>query len=229
MTLDELLTKLDLKVENRELFERAFVHRSYLNESKSAGFESNERLEFLGDAVMELIVTEHLYLNYNEPEGVLTNWRAALVKGEMIAKVAEALGFNDLLQLSKGEQSGSGKARSLILANSFEAFLGALYLDQGYRVVDKFLHEHLISRLGEILEQNLHIDPKSQLQELLQSQMGITPTYTVLSEEGPDHDKIFTVEVKAGSKRLATGEDRSKQKAEAAAARNALSQPEAKS
>ncbi len=228
MNTTELLKKLKIKVNNEKLIDNAFVHRSYLNEAKEPGLESNERLEFLGDAVMELIVTEHLYNNYQEPEGVLTSWRAALVKGEMISKVADSLGFNELLKLSKGEQDSTGKARGLILANTFEAFLGALYLDQGYAVVSDFLHKHLICQLGSILEQKLHLDPKSQLQELLQSKQGITPTYILVTEDGPDHAKEFTIQVKAGTKVLAEGTGQSKQKAEAAAARNALKDLEAK-
>lgn len=212
----------DVKFNDQKLLNQVFIHRSYLNESHEPGLEHNERLEFLGDAVMELVVTEHLYKEYQEPEGVLTNWRAALVKGEMISTVSATLGFEDQLKLSRGEQQSSGKARSIILANTFEAFIGALYLDQGYDPAKEFIHKNLIVHLGDILENNLHIDPKSQLQELLQTSDGITPSYNVISEVGPDHNKVFTVAVLKGKTKIAEGQGQSKQQAQMSAAREAL-------
>jgi len=226
-TFDSLQQVAGHSFSDQALLKQVFIHRSYLNETADKTLAHNERLEFLGDAVLELVVTRHLYDQYDEPEGVLTNWRAALVRGAMIATVSEALGFNDLLLLSKGEQSSSGKARGLILANTFEAFVGALYLDGGYTVASDFIHAQLICKLPEILENNLHIDPKSQLQEVLQTTQGITPNYTVLSEIGPDHAKTFKVAVFAGKERLAEGEGLSKQRAEVDAARNALAKSSA--
>lgn len=223
-TLTSLESTVGHTFTDRDLLQQVFIHRSYLNESPDKSLSHNERLEFLGDAVLELVVTRHLYDEFDEPEGVLTNWRAALVRGAMIATVSEALGFNDLLLLSKGEQGSSGKARGLILANTFEAFVGALYLDGGYDVAAKFIHEYLIVKLPTILEQKLHIDPKSQLQEILQTTQSITPTYTVLDESGPDHAKTFTVGVFAKSKKLATGTGHSKQQAEVDAAHAALAE-----
>lgn len=221
-TLESIQATVGHTFKDEALLRQVFIHRSYLNETHDKTLAHNERLEFLGDAVLELVVTRHLYDQYDEPEGVLTNWRAALVRGAMIATVAEGLGFNDLLLLSKGEQSSTGKARGLILANTFEAFTGALYLDAGYDTAAKFIHTYLICKLPEILENNLHIDPKSQLQEVLQTTQGITPSYTVLKEAGPDHAKTFTVAVFAGSRQLAIGEGLSKQRAEVAAAKEAL-------
>lgn len=222
MTLELLQKAVGYTFTNHNLLNQVFIHRSFLNETSDKSLEHNERLEFLGDAVLELVVTRHLYDQYNEPEGVLTNWRAALVRGVMIATVSESLGFNDMLMLSKGEQSSTGKARGLILANTFEAFVGALYLDGGYERASEFIHQHLIVKLPEILENNLHIDPKSQLQEVLQTTKGITPSYKVINEDGPDHSKTFTVAVYAGVKKLAEGQGYSKQRAEVAAAKEAL-------
>lgn len=222
ITLESLQQTVGYTFTDTALLRQVFIHRSYLNETSDKTLEHNERLEFLGDAVLELVVTRHLYDQYHEPEGVLTNWRAALVRGAMIATVSEALGFNDVLLLSKGEQGSTGKARGLILANTFEAFVGALYLDGGYDRAAAFIHTYLICKLPEILENNLHIDPKSQLQEILQTTKSITPSYTVLKESGPDHAKTFTVAVHAGSERLAVGEGLSKQRAEVDAARQAL-------
>lgn len=222
MNLKELQKEIDVTFKDEKLLEQAFIHRSFINEANDATLEHNERLEFLGDAVLELIVTDHLYKEYAEPEGVLTNWRAALVRGVMIATIGEELGFGDLLQLSKGEQGVTGKARGLIMANAFEALTGAIYLDKGYEKASNFIHKFLIVKLGTILEQKLHIDPKSQLQEVLQTTKGITPSYEVLKEEGPDHNKIFTSAVYAGTKELAQGDGLSKQRAEVEAARNAL-------
>lgn len=220
--LDDLLQRLELSFSDRSLIERVFIHRSYLNESADKGLESNERLEFLGDAVLELVVTEFLYKNYQEPEGVLTGWRAALVKGEMISQVAERLGLFDQLQLSRGEQNVAGKARGLLLANTFEALLGAIYLEHGYGRAERFVADHLLPHLPEILEEERHIDPKSKLQETLQRLASVTPRYEVVGTTGPDHERQFKVAVFRGSQRLAEGVGTSKQRAEMAAAAAAL-------
>lgn len=222
MTLTELLTKLNLKFSDQTLIERVFTHRSYLNEAPDKTLESNERLEFLGDAVLELVVTDYLYKHYHEAEGVLTAWRAALVRGEMISQVADELGLFDCLKLSRGEQTVAGKARGLIMANTFEALLGAIYLEHGYQRADEFIAEHLLPRLESIVSGETHLDPKSKLQETIQRTQGQTPFYEVVDMTGPDHDKKFTVVVYAGQTKLATGTGTSKQRAEIDAARQAL-------
>lgn len=213
---------LKVTFEDLELLITAFTHRSYLNEHKKSASEHNERLEFLGDAVLELVVTEHLYANFGEPEGILTNWRSSLVRTESIGAAAARLGFEPLLRLSRGEKRGTDRARAQILANSFEAVIGALYLDQGYESAKRFIEENILSTFDEILKTGSWMDPKSRLQELVQSSDGVTPSYRVLSEEGPDHEKIFTVGVYIGEKLLAKGEGPSKQNAQVAAAQAAL-------
>jgi len=220
--LESLEKKLDVKFKNKNLLRQAFVHRSYLNENKGFELEHNERLEFLGDACMELVVTEYLYKNYPNPEGELTNWRAALVRGTTISKVAQKLDFEKYLMLSKGESKSKGKAKDLILANTFEAVLGAMYLDKGYAAVDKFLKKNLISRLPEIISKELYYDPKSRFQELVQEKTGITPNYKLEKESGPDHDKVFTMAVFVDDKKIAEGKGLSKQAAEQQAARTAI-------
>jgi ribonuclease-3 len=171
----------------------AFTHRSYVNEHKKTVRVHNERMEFLGDAVLELVVTEYLYSKYEEPEGILTNWRSALVRTESIGAAAAKYNFDPLLRLSRGEKRGTERARSQILANSFEAVVGALYLDGGYEAARKFLEKSLVATLPSILESGSWMDPKSHLQELAQSAEGHTPVYKVLHEVGPDHDKTFTI------------------------------------
>lgn len=213
---------LDLHFNEESLLQQVFVHRSYLNEHRSFPLPHNERLEFLGDAVLELVTTEYLYKKYENPEGELTNWRSALVRGEMLAKIANELHMNDFLLLSKGEQRSEGKARQLILANAFEALIGAVYLDLGYEVAQRFLEKQLLSRLEEVLSQRLHIDAKSDLQEKSQEQLGVTPNYTILDATGPDHERQFLVGVRLHDVLVAKGEGRSKQKAEQAAAQAAL-------
>lgn len=202
--------------------ELAFTHRSYLNEHRKSVNEHNERLEFLGDAVLELVVTEYLYHNYDEPEGVLTNWRSALVRTESLSAAAHKLGFEPLLRLSRGERNGSERARHQILANTFEAVIGAIYLDRGYDAAKDFVQEHIISTLEKILYHNLWRDPKSRLQELAQSEEGLTPNYKVMDEEGPDHDKMFTIGVYIGDDLRGKGNGPSKQAAQQAAAEQAL-------
>jgi len=215
--------KLNLKFKNKDLLIQAFVHRSYLNENPDFYLSHNERLEFLGDAVLELVVTEYLFREYpQKSEGELTNWRAALVNAKMLGKVAFDLGFNDFLLLSKGEEKETGKARMYILANTFEALIGAIYLDQGYERCQQFIREHLICKLPEIIEKGLFKDPKSRFQEEAQERVKITPTYKVLEESGPDHARHFVVGVYLGQELVARGEGSSKQEAEEEAAREAL-------
>jgi len=214
--------KLGLNFKNKDLLRQAFCHRSYLNENPKCGLENNERLEFLGDAVLELVVTEYLYKNYKESEGQLTNWRAALVNSQSLAEISEGLGFNDYILLSRGESKDTGKARQSILANAFEAFLGALYLDQGLRTVRNFIEKSLIKKLSYIIENGLSRDAKSFFQEMSQKEIKITPEYKVLEEHGPDHAKHFTIGVFLENKLIATGTGSSKQEAEEKAAQNAL-------
>jgi len=221
LNYEEVQKRIGIEFRNRDLILTAFTHRSYLNEHKSVK-EHNERLEFLGDAVLELVTTKFLYENYKEPEGVLTNWRSALVKTETISDVAFALGFDDFILLSRGERKSTGKARQLILANSFEAVLGAIYLDQGYEKAGAFVEKYLLYKLPEIIETKAYIDGKSQLQELAQEKEGITPHYVVLKEEGPDHEKVFTVGAYVGENIWGKGKGASKQQAEQAAAKKAL-------
>ena len=219
----ELERKLDIKFKNKDLFIQAFCHRSYLNENPEFYLPHNERLEFLGDAVLELVVTEELYRNYpQKSEGELTSWRASLVNAKMLAAVARELDFNEFLLLSRGEAKETGKAKLYILANTFEAFIGALYLDQGYKACEQFLKKHLIIKLSEIIEKGLFKDSKSRFQEEAQERVGITPTYNVLDEWGPDHAKHFLVGVFLGKELVAKGEGSSKQEAELEAAENAL-------
>ncbi|HCM51559.1 TPA: ribonuclease III [Candidatus Saccharibacteria bacterium] len=205
-----------------ELLITAFTHRSYLNEHKKSVKEHNERLEFLGDAVLELIVTEHLYTHFREPEGILTNWRSALVRTESISAVAAAEGFESLIRLSRGEKRGSERARQQILANCYEAVIGALYLDQGYEAAKAFIVSNLIPTLKQVLENGLWLDPKSRLQELAQSRDGATPIYRVIEEAGPDHDKTFVVGVFINDEPKGQGSGPSKQAAQVTAAVNAL-------
>jgi ribonuclease III len=215
--------KLNLKLKNKDLLIQAFCHRSYLNENPDFYLEHNERLEFLGDAVLELVVTEELYKKYpKKSEGELTNWRAALVNAKMLAETAKNLGFNDFLLLSRGEAKETGKARQYILANTFEALIGAIYLDQGYKTCQDFIKKYLIVKLPEIIEKGLFKDSKSRFQEEAQERVGITPSYKVLEEWGPDHAKHFIVGVFLGQELVAKGEGSSKQEAEEEAAKAAL-------
>ncbi len=205
-----------------ELLITAFTHRSYLNEHKKTVKEHNERLEFLGDAVLELVVTEFLYANYDEQEGVLTNWRSALVRTESIGAAAHKYGFEPFLRLSRGERRGTERGRAQILANSFEAVIGAIYLDQGYAAAKAFINKSILSTLDEILSKGSWLDAKSRLQEVVQSEDGITPIYKVISEEGPDHDKLFTVGVYVEGRLLGKGSGPSKQAGQQKAAEAAL-------
>ncbi|MCD6177812.1 ribonuclease III [bacterium] len=215
--------KLNLTFNNQDLLIQAFVHRSYLNEHPDFHLGHNERLEFLGDAVLELVVTEYLYENYpDKTEGELTNWRAALVNSHQLAQVAKELGLEEFLLLSKGEEKDNSKARLYILANNFEALIGAIYLDLGYDASKKFIKKHLIKELPRIIEKGLYKDPKSRLQEESQERLGITPTYKVLEEWGPDHAKHFIVGVFLNDQLIAKGQGSSKQEAEIEAAKKAL-------
>lgn len=201
----------------------ALTHRSYVNEHKKSVSQHNERLEFLGDAVLELAVTDFLFKNYQEPEGILTSWRAALVRTESIADAGDKLGYESLLRMSRGEKKGSDRARQQILANAFEAVIGAIYLERGYADAEHFINDHISSKLEAILREGTWRDPKSHLQEVSQRVDGATPIYRVLSEEGPDHDKMFTLGAYVGDKLMGQGVGPSKQFAQQQAARAALS------
>ena len=226
---EELLAQIQQKIgitfSNNTILLNAFVHRSYLNEHRSFGLPSNERLEFLGDAALELIISEHLYTTYPaEPEGKLTNYRSSIVNTHSLADCARGLDLGSYLLLSRGEEAGSGRNSEYILANTFEALLGAIYLDQGYDVTATFVHEHLLHKLIEIIETEKYRDPKSMLQEITQAKLNETPKYTVLEEWGPDHEKNFRVGVTVGTNQVAEGIGSSKQKAELQAAQNAVEQ-----
>lgn len=217
----EKKTKIFFK--DKDLLRQAFVHRSYINENPSKGLTHNERLEFLGDAVLELIVTDFLYKKYpTYTEGELTSVRSALVNAVIISSIAEALGMNEYLLLSKGETKDKGKARQYILANTYEAYMGALYLDQGYESVNKFVAKTLLPKTEEIVNKKLWRDAKSLVQEKAQEFVNVTPAYKVLSEAGPDHDKHFTVGIYFGKNLVASGKGKSKQEAEQKAAEAAL-------
>ncbi len=208
---------------NKKLLEQAFIHRSYINENSGSKFSHNERLEFLGDAVLELVVTSYLYLKYpDRDEGELTAYRSALVNAVIIGEVAQALGMNEYLLLSKGEAKDIGKARSYILANTYEAYVGAVYLDQGYDVAEKFIAGTLFDKIDTIVAKKLWRDAKSLVQEKAQEYVNVTPSYKVLSEAGPDHDKHFTIGIFFGDEKIAEGKGHSKQEAEQSAARSAL-------
>jgi ribonuclease-3 len=213
---------LHVTFKDPDLLLTAFTHRSYLNEHKKTVKAHNERLEFLGDAVLELVVTEYLYGNYNDPEGVLTNWRSSLVRTESIGAAASKFGFEPLLRLSRGEKRGSERARAQILANSYEAVIGALYIDQGYKAAKKFIEESILSTFEHILASGSWMDPKSHLQELAQSKETATPVYKVMAEEGPDHEKMFTVGVFVNNSLRGQGSGPSKQTAQQKAAEAAL-------
>ncbi len=220
---NELEETIGITFKNKELLVQALVHRSFLNENREFPLAHNERLEFLGDAVLELVVTEFLFDHYFNPEGELTNWRAALVNGKMCAVVGRELGLETYLFLSHGESKDSNtKARDYILANAIEAIIGAIYFDQGWDLAKQFVTRWIITKLPEVLEQGLWMDPKSRFQESAQEIIGITPTYKVLSEEGPDHAKEFTVAVYLDSEKVAQGVGSSKQEAQVDAAENAL-------
>ena len=223
MNLSQLEEKLGLKFKNQDLFQTAFIHRSYLNEKAAFTLPSNERLEFLGDAVLQLVVSEHLYKKFpGEPEGNLTNYRASIVNARTLSSVSASLGLGEYLMLSRGEEASGGRSRPYLLANTFEALLGAIYLDLGLEPAHKFVHRYIIPELTSIIEQDLFKDYKSKLQEQAQEKLSLTPIYKVLKEEGPDHAKEFTVGVFLGEKEVGRGIGASKQIAEQEAAKEAL-------
>ncbi|KKU80509.1 MAG: Ribonuclease 3 [Candidatus Peregrinibacteria bacterium GW2011_GWA2_47_7] len=208
---------------NRALLETAFVHKSYINEHRSEGMENNERLEFLGDAVLELVTTEYLFRRFPESgEGELTALRSALVKGKHLANVGAQLEVGKYLYVSRGEEKSGGREKQYIVANTVEALIGALYLDRGFKKSHEFIDKFILKNLGDIVDKKLHIDAKSQFQELTQERLGVTPEYRLLREEGPDHNKIFTMGAFIGEECIAEGGGSSKQKAEQEAAQAAL-------
>lgn len=222
MKQTELAAKLGVPVSRPELWLEALTHRSYLNEN-IATTDHNERLEFLGDAVIELSVTKYLYENYPNPEGDLTNWRASLVNADMLGRLAKDLGFEDFLFLSRGQRNDrNGKARLYILANAFEAVVGAIFLDRGMEEADRFLKRYLMSQLRGIIAAKSYLDPKSRFQEIAQGKYRVTPTYKVLSESGPDHNKKFVVGIFLGPEKVAEGRGTSKHEAQVEAAKNGL-------
>ncbi len=223
--LEQLQTILGTQFSDLDLLRSAITHRSYLNEHKEATWDHNERLEFLGDAVLELVVTDFLFTKYpDKPEGELTAVRAALVNTVSLAGASEKLGVNDFLLMSKGEAKDVGRARQYILANTFEACIGAIYMDQGYDAAQQFIATNLFKKTDEIVQKRLWQDPKSRFQELAQEHCSVTPTYETVDQTGPDHDRVFTVGVFLKKDQVATGTGRSKQEAEQAAALAAISQ-----
>jgi ribonuclease-3 len=221
---DFALSKLGFAYENIQLLVTAFTHRSYVNEHKKSVSEHNERLEFLGDAVLELVVTDYLYRTYEEPEGILTSWRAALVRTESIADAGGKLGYEPLLRMSRGEKKGSDRARQQILANAFEALIGSIYLERGYEDAATFIERHITSKLDAVLKAGSWRDPKSHLQEVSQRIDGATPVYKVITEEGPDHEKTFTLGAYVNNRLMGKGVGPSKQYAQQEAARAALTE-----
>lgn len=219
----DLQNQTGIAFRNLDLYKSVFTHRSYINENRHLKREHNERLEFLGDAVLELVVTEYLYINYEESsEGELTNWRSALVKGENLARIAKSLDLGKYLYLSKGEENSGGRNKSILLANTLEALIGAFYIDHGFGTAKRFIEKFLLVHLDEILAKGLHIDPKSHFQELAQDRESTTPIYRLLEEKGPDHNKQFTMGAYLGEILIGQGDGSSKQIAEQEAAKDAL-------
>lgn len=214
--------KLGFEFQDINLLVTALTHRSYVNEHRKSVSEHNERLEFLGDAVLELVVTDFLFNNYSEAEGILTSWRAALVRTESIGESGQKLGYEPLVRMSRGEKQGSERARLQILANAFEALIGAIYLERGYDDAAAFITKHITTKLDGILKEGSWRDPKSHLQEVMQRIDSVTPRYVVLNEVGPDHDKVFTLGVYAGNRLVSEGTGPSKQAAQQEAAKAAL-------
>lgn len=227
MDISALETKLGVSFNSKDLLQQALVHRSYLNENPSFRLSNNERLEYLGDAVLELIVSKELYQRFpDHTEGDLTSYRAALVNSRMLAEIAVELEINNFLLLSRGEAKDLGRARQFILANAFEAIVGAIYLDGGAGEAEKFIGRVLFSRIEDVVKKKLYRDPKSLFQEIAQEHLGITPTYEVVREWGPDHNKHFIVGVYLDKELVAEGEGPSKQQAQEEAARVALTKKE---
>lgn len=220
--LEKFEKKIKVKFKNKDLLRQSLVHRSYLNEHKDFELDHNERLEFLGDAVLELVTTEFLYNKFSNPEGELTNFRAALVNRKMLARISEELGLEEYLLMSKGESKDTGRARQYIIANALEAVIGAIYLDQGYKKSAKFISENFLIKMDNVLNDKLYQDPKSKFQEVAQEIVSVTPVYKVIKEWGPDHDKHFLIGVFLGEEKIAEGEGISKQAAQRNAAENGL-------
>src|SRR3989344_1003095 len=220
--ISQLESKIGFKFKNKDLLLQALTHRSYINENAKWHLDHNERLEFLGDAVLELIVTEYLYNNYPNPEGEMTNWRAALVNANMLSKISGEFSLNDFVLLSRGEARDTGRARQYILANAIEAVIGAIYLDQDYEPSKQFISRFVLKELPNIIEKRLYRDPKSLFQEYAQEHVGITPTYEVLEEWGPDHARNFKIGVFLDKEMAGSGKGPSKQEAQQEAANDAL-------
>ncbi len=220
----ELEAIVGTTIKDTDLYLSAFTHRSYLNENRVFSLPHNERLEFLGDAVLELVATEHLYKNYDHSEGELTNFRSALVNYKKLSEIAKRLGLEKFLLMSRGEAKDTGRARQVILANVIEALIGAVYLDAGYDAAANFITKEILVELPTIITGGSYLDPKSRLQELIQEKNGVTPTYGVISESGPDHDKLFVVAVFVNTTEIGRGSGPSKQEGEISAAQNALEQ-----
>jgi ribonuclease-3 len=214
--------KLGFDFNDIMLLVTALTHRSYVNEHRSSAIEHNERLEYLGDAVLELVTSDYLYRTYNEPEGIMTALRAAMVRTESIGAAGYELGYESLVRLSRGEKHGSSRAHEVIMADCFEAVIGAIYIDQGYDKAKEFIDKHIISRLDQIIKEGTWRDPKSYVQELSQKMKGVTPIYRTISEDGPDHDKHFVVGLYIGEELITKGDGHSKQDAQTAAAREGV-------
>ncbi|MFH1284022.1 MAG: ribonuclease III [Candidatus Peregrinibacteria bacterium] len=221
--MKKLEKKIGISFKDKDLLKTAFVHKSYVNEHRKESVTDNERLEFLGDAVLELVSTKHLFEKCpDKSEGEMTSFRSALVKGKTLAEIAEELDLGEYLFLSRGEEQSGGREKNYILANTLEALIGTIYLDQGYGAAEKFIEKFILARLDEIIEKGLHIDAKSRFQEACQEILEVTPHYEIVKEEGPDHEKEFTMGAYIGEELVATGMGSSKQKAEDEAAKNAL-------
>ncbi len=227
MDWNNLEKRIGIQFKNKDLLKQAFTHRSYLNEHKSIHLEHNERLEFLGDAVLELVATDFLYGMYpKKPEGELTSIRSALVNSQMLAQISSSLGLNDFLLLSRGEAKDTGRARQYILANTYESLTGAIYLDTGYNAAKDFIARTILPLTAEIVDKKTWADAKSSFQEKAQERTGITPSYKSLREAGPDHDKHFTIGLYLGTRLVSEGSGKSKQEAEQEAAQKALTADE---
>lgn len=219
---EQLKKKFDIDIKNPDLFQEALTHRSYLNEHRDYKHPHNERLEFLGDAVLELAVTKYLFEHFNKPEGELTSFRAALVNGDMLGKIGAEIGVQDFLLMSRGEAKDTGRARMYLIANAVEAVIGAIYLDQGFGAAENFIGKYVLTHLDEVMDKGLYTDPKSRFQEMAQEKNGITPSYRTLKEWGPDHNRRFVAGVFLEDELVAEGEGASKQEAQREAAREGL-------
>lgn len=219
----ELESKIGIKFKDLELLKTAFVHRSYVNEHRNEKIQDNERLEFLGDAVLELAATRHLFEKYpDQSEGQMTSFRSALVKGKHLAEIANHLGLGEYLLLSNGEEKSGGREKHHILANTVESLIGAIYLEHGFETAEEFVKKSILTKLDEIIAKGLHIDAKSRFQELAQEKENFTPHYEVIEAIGPDHNKVFTMGAYIDKDLVAKGSGSSKQNAEEMAAKNAL-------